>query len=198
MVLETHWTGAVVAVCAWQRLKQRHRRCPHCNSAWNRNQLKSPSPNSVTNRVKRGNLSMTFLPLWSSPFVGKRKTPEVFWDWICQFSGVSALSVIYCIEEEIRGHTSSQLWDPLQCSSFTLYFLFVLIVFFSLYSSYSSERAIWDILLFSEVVTDVLLWYNGATSAVGNIGRFFLQDVNCSLPVYFCGLLVNRLWDQSW
>lgn len=66
MALETHWTGAVMAVCAWQQLKQRHRHCPHCNVVQSKNQTKSLSPKSVTNGVRRGNLSVTFLSLWSA------------------------------------------------------------------------------------------------------------------------------------
>jgi len=68
-------------------------------------------------------------------FVGKTKTQGVSCSWICQVCGFSAVSVIYYSEEGRRGHPSSRFWDPLQCSSFGLHFLLVLVIFLSLFIS---------------------------------------------------------------
>lgn len=73
--------------------------------------------------------------LQHAAFVGKRKTQRLFWGCLVSFCGISAVSVIYCDEEEIRGHSYSWFCSPLQCSSFGLYFLFVLIIFLSLFLS---------------------------------------------------------------
>lgn len=149
----------------------------------------------------RGNLSMTLLPLWSAMcyIYREKKNPRA----VLRLN----LSVLWhfstkCDLLQWRGTKRTYLLSVLRFITVQLIQFIFSVCFdyfsFSLYFSYSSERVSWDVTVISWGSYWCLIWYNGASSAVGNIGRFFLQDVNCSLPVYFCGLLVNCLWHQSW
>lgn len=118
--------------CVWQMLKQRHRHCPYCNLAQNKNQTKFPSPNSATNGIRRGNLSMTSLPLWSAMccIYREKKNPRD----VLRLN----LPVLWCFSNKYdilqwRGNKGTYILSVLRCIIVQL-FRFIFSVWFDYFS----------------------------------------------------------------
>lgn len=64
MLLETHWSGVIMAEYMFVAASKTTAQTLSPLQLSTKYKQKSPSPHNVNN-VKRGNPSMTFLPLWA-------------------------------------------------------------------------------------------------------------------------------------